>query len=164
MYKLSPQNTQDKRERREHVMADETRHNRLDAPHRNTHISCVELPNAVTHESIHQVREYSEQALVWSHISGSQKGVNPFRTVLLVWGNIARNLSRVRIIPSCTARFYASLLWFVGWTDGLNAPDTFPYRLIGMNPSRPPSIHLQTITSKKKIAAAIAVRTKRSLT
>ncbi|MEP5535236.1 hypothetical protein, partial [Ekhidna sp.] len=27
------------------------------------HISCVELPNTVTHESIHQVREHSEQPL-----------------------------------------------------------------------------------------------------
>ena len=42
------------------VYVDETCYNPSSAPHGNTHISCVELPNTVTHVSLHRVREHSE--------------------------------------------------------------------------------------------------------
>ena len=64
---IYPRRTNETRE--EHVVeleqgvAEKTCHNPLDAPRRNTHISCVELLNTVTHESMHQVHEHFEQ--IW---------------------------------------------------------------------------------------------------
>lgn len=35
----------------------------VNVPHRRTHVSCVEVPDTVTHESLHRVREQSENPL-----------------------------------------------------------------------------------------------------
>lgn len=49
--------------KRKEEVADETCHNPLNDSHRNTHDSCVELPNTVTYVSLPRVRECSGQTL-----------------------------------------------------------------------------------------------------
>ena len=63
-------------------MADKTRRKPLTAPYRITHISCVKPPNAVTRESVHQVREHSEQIFYSRNIT-SQTWSGPLLVFLV---------------------------------------------------------------------------------
>lgn len=54
-------------EMEEHVVAHHTCHKPMNASNRNTHISCVQLPNTVTREILHRVHEHSEHPQTDGH-------------------------------------------------------------------------------------------------